>query len=135
MSVEMYTHQTDASTLQHTGALGDRGNAERVVQVGGAVRTLRCLSTGYLSGGRRCECMIGEAVVGDAWKRELERGWTHGEGFFRFTWEHEQWLGYGRRDGSVRGIYCPTHAAERDHRAFATITGGEHAAPAQRTCA
>src|SRR5438132_5554952 len=132
MSVEMYAQHADAATLQHTGALGDRGNAERVVHIGGAVRTFQCLSTGYLSGGHRCECVIPEAVVGEAWKRELERGWTHGEAFFRLTWDNEQWLGYGQPDGSVRGIYCPTHAAERDHRAFATITGGQDAAPAQR---
>ena len=128
MSVEMYMQHTDAATLQHTGALGNRGNAERVAHnIDGAVRTLQCLSTGYLSGGRRCECVIPETVVGEEWRRELERGWTQGEAFFRLTWENEEWLGYGHRDGTVKGVYCPAHAAERDQRAFASITAGHDA--------
>jgi hypothetical protein len=84
----------------------------------------------------RCECQIPEDHVLEAWRQELERGWSHSEGFFRFVWGGGQWLGYGHRDGSVRGVYCPSHCRERDGRAFAAIarTEGpsEPAAPASR---
>jgi hypothetical protein len=88
-------------------------------------RSLRCLSSGYLTDAGRCECEIPEHVVLEAWRAELERGWTHSEGFFRFIWNGGQWLAYGHRGGSVRGAYCPSHCAERDGRAFAAITRAE----------
>jgi hypothetical protein len=64
----MYAEQTDATTLTRTGALGDRGYAERVVveEIGGAVRTLHCLSNGYLTGGERCDCHIPHTIVAAA---------------------------------------------------------------------
>jgi hypothetical protein len=37
-------------------------------------------------------------------------------GFFHFQWRGERWLGYGLPDGEVRGVYCPTHRAQREQR-------------------
>jgi hypothetical protein len=68
-------------------------------------------------------------VVEAAWRRELERGCTHREGFFRLTWRDGQWLGYGLHDGRVRGVYCPAHAADGDQRALAAITAADAVAP------
>jgi hypothetical protein len=38
--------------------------------------------------------------------------------FFHFTWQGGVWLTYGLKDGRVRGIYCPSHSAERDARSL-----------------
>jgi hypothetical protein len=44
----MHAAQTHAAPLKGTDALGNRGNAERVVnRIDGAVRTIQCLSSAY----------------------------------------------------------------------------------------
>ena len=93
-----------------------------------AGRALRCLSSGYLSDGCPCRSNIPADLVTLAWLRELERGAIPGEGFFRVHWRGGRWLGYGLADGSVRGVYCPAHCAERDERAFAAIADAETSA-------
>jgi hypothetical protein len=65
---------------------------------------------------RHCRRRIPTAVVVDVWRMELKDRRVP-EGFFRFLWDGGEWLGYGLPDGSVRGVYCPTHCAERDARA------------------
>jgi hypothetical protein len=87
-----------------------------------AAGALQCLFSGYLREEDRCQCRIPEPVVAAAWRRELEHGGA-GEGFFRLTWREGQWLAYGHRDGDVRGVYCPEHAAGRDQRASAAVAG------------
>jgi hypothetical protein len=77
---------------------------------------LRCVSSGYLSGGCSCPRTIPAAVVLAAWARELER--ASGERFFHFAWGGGEWLAYGLMDGLVRGVYCPDHSAQRDERSF-----------------
>src|ERR1700692_2661036 len=77
---------------------------------------LRCVSSGYLSGGCSCDHTIRAGVVLSAWALELEK--APGERFFHFTFGGGEWLAYGLEDGLVRGVYCPNHSAERDERSF-----------------
>jgi len=79
-------------------------------------RLLRCVSSGYLAGGCSCQATVPESVVHAAWARELERVDVDEDQFFRFMWRGGAWLGYGLRDGSVRGVYCPEHSARRAER-------------------
>ena len=78
---------------------------------------LRCMASGYLSHGCRCQVTIPETVVAEAWERERLFGNAE-DRFFRIVWGDHVWLGYGLRDGSVRGVYCPGHRAEREERRF-----------------
>ncbi|HZL48916.1 MAG TPA: hypothetical protein VFC30_07865 [Solirubrobacteraceae bacterium] len=52
-----------------------------------------------------------------AWGVERKQGGADDGRFFHFAWRGEVWLGYGQQDGRVRGVYCPSHTAERDERA------------------
>jgi hypothetical protein len=79
-------------------------------------RPLRCVSSGYLSDGCSCEASIPASVVTAAWAQELKRAGARGDRFFRFAWHGGVWLAYGLQDGRVRGVYCPSHSAERDER-------------------
>jgi len=78
-------------------------------------RPLRCVSSGYLSDGCSCPSRVPAAVASDAWRGERERGRLH-EGFFYFAWRGGVWLAYGLPGGQVRGVYCPSHRAEREER-------------------
>ena len=91
---------------------------------------LRCVSSGYLTGGCSCPRTIPAGAVIAAWRRELEK--APGERFFHFAWGGGEWLAYGLEDGLVRGVYCPDHSAERDERSFsygsrANASSGEFA--------
>jgi len=88
-------------------------------------RPLRCVSSGYLAGGCSCRSIIPAGVVLAAWARELKL--SPAERFFRFAWHGEEWLAFGLADGRIRGVYCPTHRAERDARS----AGCEARHPAQ----
>lgn len=79
---------------------------------------LRCVSSGYLVEGCSCNATVPSSVVDAAWANELARGGAAEEQFFRFVWRDGVWLGYGLSDGSVRGVYCPTHSARRAERSF-----------------
>lgn len=50
-----------------------------------------------------------------SWERQMSLRDTP-EGFFHVTWRGRTWLAYGASDGSVRGVYCPTHTAMRAGR-------------------
>ena len=79
-------------------------------------RPMRCVSSGYMAGGCSCGATVPAGVVFAAWARELARTDASGDCFFRFAWRGEQWLAFGLADGHIRGVYCPTHRAERDAR-------------------
>lgn len=79
---------------------------------------LRCVSSGYMSDGCSCRASIPASVVADAWARELKLAGSHEDGFFHFAWRGGVWLAYGLGDGSVRGVYCPSHSAQRAVRSF-----------------
>jgi hypothetical protein len=81
----------------------------------------RCVFSDHLSEDCSCPVSIPARAVIAAWTRRQRAG-VHGDRFFHFSWRGEVWLGYGLRDGSIRGVYCPAHSAERDAR-----TGAESA--------
>ena len=85
---------------------------------------VRCASSGYLSNGCRCHFTIPEHVVVEAWERERSFGYAE-DRFFRVFWRDEVWLAYGVADGSVRGVYCPGHRAEREERSWSLSTAVE----------
>jgi hypothetical protein len=76
---------------------------------------MRCVWSGYPSYDRDCRSRIPASVVVKAWQRERQLKGTE-EGFFNFSWRSGVWLAFGARDGTVRGVYCPTHCSERDAR-------------------
>lgn len=90
-------------------------------------RPMRCVSSGYMSGGCSCRAVIPAGVVEAAWARELEQAAAGENRFFHFAWQGEVWLAFGLADGQIRGVYCPTHRAERDARS----AGCEAQDPAQ----
>ena len=79
-------------------------------------RLLRCVSSGYLSDGCSCRSAIPASVVTGAWASMLARDGETGDRFFRLAWRGGVWLGFGLRDGRVRGVYCPEHSAARAER-------------------
>jgi hypothetical protein len=80
-----------------------------------AEEPMRCVWSGYPHYDRNCRSRIPPSVVAKAWQREMQLKGTI-EGFFYFSWRTGVWLGFGLKDGGVRGIYCPTHCSERDSR-------------------
>jgi hypothetical protein len=80
---------------------------------------LRCVWTSHpashLGNDHCCRSRIPARVVAAAWRRELALGRTCA-GFFHLAWRGQVWLAYGMGDGSVRGVYCPAHRAEREER-------------------
>lgn len=83
---------------------------------GASGSSMRCVSSsGYLTGACSCEVTIPAGIVAAAWGRRRRAG-VSGDSFFHFSHEGDVWLAYGRRDGSIRGVYCPEHLAERDLR-------------------
>ena len=87
----------------------------RLSQAGAPDRSLRCVWSSHPSYDRCCRSRVPAGVVAAAWREELERGRLH-EGFFHFAWRGGVWLAYGLPDGRVRGVYCPSHRAEREQR-------------------
>jgi hypothetical protein len=76
---------------------------------------MKCVWSGYPDYNRDCRSRIPASVVVKAWHREIQIKGTV-EGFFYFSWRSGVWLAYGLEDGSVRGVYCPTHCVDRDTR-------------------
>ena len=107
------------------GVLTDR--RRRGARENQAAPPRRCVSAGYLADSRSCRASVPCEVVQAAWGRQLEGGSP--EGFFRFAWQDEVWLGYGLKDGEVRGVYCPAHSAERDRRVHSARTAVPPPAP------
>ncbi|MGO9489558.1 MAG: hypothetical protein ACLQBB_11080 [Solirubrobacteraceae bacterium] len=93
-------------------------------------RPMRCVSSGYLSGGGSCPETIPAGVVEAAWARELDQAAARESRFFNFAWQGTVWLAFGLADGQIRGVYCPTHRAERDART-AGCEAEESAQPAR----
>ncbi len=79
---------------------------------------LRCVSSGYLADECSCQATIPSTVVTAAWTSEQELLGAHEDRFFRFAWRGGVWFAFGISDGSVRGVYCPTHSAARAERSF-----------------
>jgi hypothetical protein len=101
-------------------------SARRIMRTSPENPPLRCVSSGYLSGGCSCRATIPTGVVTDAWAHQQRAG-MRGDQFFHFTWRAEVWLAFGLSDGRIRGVYCPEHSAERDQRSLDERTGEEGA--------
>jgi hypothetical protein len=86
-------------------------------------RLLRCVSSGYLSGGCSCRSAIPSSVVTAAWASVLAHEHESRDRFFRFAWRGGVWLAFGLQDGRVRGVYCPEHSAARAERCPAPDLG------------
>ena len=76
---------------------------------------LKCVWSGYPHHERDCRSRIPTSVVVKAWQRERQLNGTV-EDFFNFAWREGVWLAFGLQDGSVRGVYCPTHRSQRHAR-------------------
>lgn len=87
-------------------------------------RLLRCVSSGYLSDGCSCQQTVPGSIAGAAWAGQLEHTPAVEDQFFRFMWRGAEWLGYGLRNGGVRGVYCPEHNAQRSERRSFTDSVG-----------
>jgi hypothetical protein len=85
---------------------------------------MKCVWSGYPAYERDCRSRIPASVVVKAWQRERQLQGTE-EGFFYFSWRSGIWLAFGVQDGSVRGVYCPTHCSERNARETQDETQGE----------
>jgi hypothetical protein len=83
---------------------------------------LKCLSTGYLQDGCNCQAAVPASVARRAWAFCLRRSPAREAGFFQFQWQGEMWLAYGLTCGEVRGVYCPSHRAQRAECGAATQT-------------
>ncbi len=116
---DLETDQTTMGELWPVEELVDvLTTRRRITPTRRAAHELQCVSSGYLSHGCSCEASIPAEVVLAAWSRELACGSREGDRLFRLAWRGEVWVAYGLADGSVRGIYCPEHSAERDERSF-----------------
>lgn len=76
---------------------------------------LQCVWTRQPTNDHRCKARVPSRRVAAAWRKELELRGSRA-GFFQFEWRGERWLAYGLPGGEVRGVYCPTHRAEREQR-------------------
>jgi hypothetical protein len=81
-------------------------------------RLLQCVSSGYLADECSCRATIPSSVVAAAWTGEQDLLGSREDRFFRFAWRGGVWFAFGLSDGSVRGVYCPTHSAARAERSF-----------------
>jgi hypothetical protein len=114
-----------ASALRRHGVVVDleaRASARRALRE----EELRCVSSGYMSGECSCARTVPAAVAAAAWAGECEK--ATGNRFFHFAWQGHVWLAFGLSDGGVRGVYCPTHRAEREPRSSGCEA--QHYAPA-----
>jgi hypothetical protein len=91
----------------------DMNSPERAVRVNVDDFPRQCVWTRHPANDHRCRSRVPARRVAGAWRRELELGGERA-GFFHFDWRGEAWLAYGLPDGEVRGVYCPTHRAERE---------------------
>ncbi len=117
------SHPSTAGTPHTPGAavVVDLREQRRTVE-----EVLRCVSSGYMSGGCSCTRTIAASAATAAWSAERTRG--SASRFFHFAWKGEVWLGFGLEDGSIRGVYCQRHRAEREARSSGCEA--QHYAPA-----
>lgn len=91
---------------------------ETKVQLQGIVRQIKTAPehlTCVWSHDGGCNARIPASVMVKQWQNQIEQREEH-EGFFHASWRGGVWMAYGVQNGEVRGVYCPTHAAERAGR-------------------
>jgi hypothetical protein len=113
----MHGSQAQIETSSRTRRAGEEGVVIDLRSRAREDRPIRCVSSGYMSGGCSCQAAVPTAVARSAWAREIGRAPAPEGRFFHFTWKGEIWLGFGLAGGAVRGVYCPIHRAARDSRA------------------
>jgi hypothetical protein len=89
---------------------------------------LRCVWSGAPGEEHSCRERIPRSVPMAAWMHGATRDGMQ-EGFFQLTWRGEVWLAYGVADGSIRGVYCPTHCAQRAARGTPQVEAQEARPP------
>jgi hypothetical protein len=99
---------------EHFGVVVDLA-AHPIARERGVEPSLRCVSSGYMSGGCSCARSVPTSVVTAAWAAELGRSGEHSR-MFHFAWRGEVWLAFGLGDGTIRGVYCAEHRARREAR-------------------
>jgi hypothetical protein len=125
----MQAHHTDPATAQpevEIAAVVTDLATRRILRRNASDPSLRCVSSGYLADGGSCREAIPTGVVTDAWARQQRSG-VRGDRLFHFTWRGQVWLAYGLKNGRIRGVYCPTHTAERNVRTGSYDSGEEGA--------
>lgn len=105
----------DQLRFAHPRALAAADADVRVGHLGVIDASLKCVWSGLPGEQRSCRVCVPASVVVRAWHHEMRLNGVE-EGFFHFSWGTGSWLGYGLSDGEVRGVYCPTHRAERESR-------------------
>jgi hypothetical protein len=68
-----------------------------------------------------CHARIPQAVVEQAWQRELAASGDREGRFFHLIHDGGVWQAYGIANGEVRGVYCPAHNSQRAARSRAAI--------------
>jgi hypothetical protein len=113
--LEMQDQRANPATEQHEveiAAVVTDLATRRIMRKRVSEPSLRCVSSGYMADGCSCRASIPTGVVSDAWASQQRAG-VSGDRMFHFTWRGEVWLAYGLKNGRIRGVYCPTHTAQR----------------------
>jgi hypothetical protein len=76
---------------------------------------LRCVWSSHPDHTHNCREWIPRSVIAAAWELRCDGDETV-EDFFHVSWRGGVWLAYGAPQGDVRGVYCPTHCAQREAR-------------------
>jgi hypothetical protein len=112
MKASKHTNEQRRSTPPRPSPGETRPRSEHLTLV---EKPLKCVWSGFPGHERSCRSRIPASAVVRAWHREMQLKGIE-QGFFHFSWRSGVWLGYGLPDGGVRGVYCPTHSAERESR-------------------
>jgi hypothetical protein len=83
---------------------------------------LRCVWSDA-RGGCSCDSRIPRWVVERAWRRELAASGDPEARFFHLIHDGGVWQAYGLENGTVRGVYCPSHNSERAARSRVAACG------------
>lgn len=89
---------------------------------------LRCVWSGHPENHRSCCELIPLRAIEEAWRLRSD---LEGErdGFFHVNWRGGVWLAYGVLGGEIRGVYCPTHRAQREARGGHSARGSQSGSP------
>ncbi len=112
----LHTHDSRSHaspSLERSGVVSEMNSLARARECR-EDRPLKCVASRHLSGDCSCEALVPAAVAEAAWARTQSLDDSHLDGFFNFTWRSESWLAFGLAGGEVRGVFCPTHRAERE---------------------
>ena len=113
---QLHTHDARShrpATLERPGVVIEMNSLARARERR-EDRPLKCVASRHLAGGCSCGAFVPAAVAEAAWARTQALLEEPLDGFFNFTWQGEAWLAFGLAGREVRGVFCPTHRAERE---------------------